>query len=360
MFKYRDAATHKFNLTKGFKKPWVGFVVLGIVLVLLMYLSSARIIQFSFGNKLAEVITYCIIAIGFSYLLGYAGLSSLGTAGLVGIGAYVCAFFTKKGVQTGVLSGPWPLLVIFIIAIVIALIIGLIIGFASLRIEGLFLAIVTLGLSEVLYQVFVNANAITDGVNGISIKLVSILGDFELSKLGVNIMVVLFLVFMLIITYNVQRSVTGRAMLAMKNSTSAAQAMGISLLKYRLMAFMLSTVYCAIAGVLTMAAVQYTDPKKWSLLFSLNILAACIFGGSRSLWGIMFGAFIVFGVEPLFLTNIPALRDNSWILSVIIGAILILLVLFYRGGVIQLINDIKSLFKKAIEKRRVKKYGYEE
>ncbi len=360
MLKYQHKSNTLEKLSQNTKKSGVSFIILGIILTIVMILSATRVIQGTFGTKLAEVIVYAIIAIGFSYLIGYSGLASLGTAGLVGVGAYICAIFTKKAVTLGWIAHGWSIIVIAIVALIAALIIGLVIGFASLRIEGLFLAIVTLGLSEVLNKVFINANTITDGVNGYTIPYTYLFGDIQIGKLGMNITMCVVLVLILIITNNVGKSATGRAMLSMKNSTSAAQAMGISLLKYRLMAFMLSTAYAALAGVLYMAVTKFTVPSKWSLVFSLNILAACVFGGSRNLWGIMFGAFLIFGLEPLFLVNVTLLRDNSWLLSVIIGVILILIVLFYRGGVIQLLNDIKRGFMKLTRRWRAKKYGYDE
>ena len=163
----------------------------------------------------------------------------------------------------------------------------------------------------------------------------------------------------MMLTYNLGKSSTGRAMLAMKNSTSAAQAMGISLLKYRLLAFLLSTAYAGFAGIIFMSYYQYSAPTNFTLMFSLNILAACLIAGSRSLWGIVAGTFIVFGLTPIFLQDIGIFRNNPWIMPVITGVIIILIIMFYKGGLVQLVNDIKKLGYKCSAKWRMKKYGEE-
>ncbi len=325
------------KILKVVKHPYFTFIAFGGILIALSLLQQqTSIIKYSFISALGVCLSYGIVAIGFSYLLGYAGLSSLGTAGFVGLGAYI----------TVILLSRFPGLnffLILILVLLIALILGVIVGFISLRIEGIFLAIVTLGLSEIIYQVFVNASDITGGTNGIKFKGdISLFPGINLGREESYLMIVVFLVILMVLTYNLLNSPTGRAMLAMKNSTSAAQAMGISLLKYRLLAFVLATLYAALGGALLVSFTKYTDPKGWTIMFSLNILAACLLGGSRNLWGILFGTFICFGLSPMFLNDVQYLRNNPWILSSIIGVILILVLLFYPGGMTQIVQELKG------------------
>ncbi len=337
------------------KHPYATFIYFALAsLLILLMQKSGILIKYSFISAFAQTMCYAIVAVGFSYLLGYAGLSSLGTAGFVGLGSYITVYFLNT--FTG-----FNYIVVMLIVLLVSIIIGLIVGFISLRIEGIFLAIVTLGLSEVLYQVFMNATEITGGSNGASFNgKVSLLPFLNLGREGVFVMITVLLTVLVILTVNLVNSPTGRAMLAMKNSTSAAQAMGISLLKYRLLAFMLATVYASLAGSLLMSFNKYTDPKSWTIMFSLNILAACLLGGTRSIWGIFLGTFFVFGLTPMFLNDIKYLRNNPWILSTIIGIVLILVLLFYKGGLIQLFKDIKKFIIKKSIKRREFKYGKDE
>ena len=298
-------------------------------------MQRAGLLNYSFAKALGQTVIYAIAALGFSFLMGYAGLPSLGTAGFAGLGAYITGFFLNTYTSL-------PYWSILIIVLLVSVMLGIIVGFISLRIEGLFLAIVTLGLSEVLGQLFLNAEW-TGGPNGMKTAYINLLPHILRMRTNISMLytiVVVVIVLLMMLTSNLISSPTGRAMLAMKNSTSAAQAMGISLLKYRLFAFILATTFAGIAGSMHMIYGQYTDPVQWTLMFSLNVLAACLVGGAKSIWGGLFGALIIFGLTPLFFQDIAFLRNNSWIMSVISGILIILIVLFYPGGVAQFANNI--------------------
>lgn len=334
-----------------FRHPFASFILLGVFLIALQVIAIATDglwPKTSVINGFATVIIYAIVGFGFSFLLGYAGLASLGTAGFVGLGAYFVAYFLKEGMP-GI-----PYLLVMVLALAVSLLMGLAVGFISLRIEGIFLAIVTLGISEVFYQLFNSWMPVTGGPNGARINVYPIFqrtlgmssGD---SKRAFYMLLVVIMVALMMLTYNMGKSKTGRAMLAMKNSSSAAQAMGISLLKYRLLAFLLSTAYAVFAGVLFMSYNRSTLPTNYTIMLSLNILAAVLIGGSRSLLGTFVGSFIVFGMTPILFQNINFLNENAWLINVIIGAIIILIVMFYPGGLVQLLVSVKqSLSKKKV------------
>jgi branched-chain amino acid transport system ATP-binding protein len=93
---------------------------------------------------------------------------------------------------------------------------------------------------------------------------------------------------------------------------------------------------------------QYTDPVQWTIMFSLNVLAACLVGGAKSIWGVLFGSLIIFGLTPLFFQDILFLRNNSWIMSVISGTLIIIVVMFFKGGIAQLVSN---LFSSVLAKR---------
>lgn len=309
-------------------------------------------------NGFAAIMIYAIVGYGYTFLLGYAGLASLGTAGFVGLGAYITAYALNH--LTGL-----PYVAVILASLVVSLVLGVIVGFISLRIEGIFLAIVTLGLSEIFYQVFNNWIAFTNGPNGISIGAFPIFQTIFAMKTidgrrAFFILLTVITVLIMMVTHNLGKSRTGRAMLAMKNSTSAAQAMGISLLKYRLLAFLLSTVYAGFAGVMFMGYFKYSAPQNYTIMFSLNILAAVLIGGSRNLIGTFLGCFIVFGITPIFLQDITLFRENPWIINVTIGVIIILVIMFYRGGLIQLLDNLKTGTKKLREKMVLYRYGEED
>lgn len=335
------------RINKIVKNPFGQFFFLGLVLVLVYSMVVIGVLPPSLAKPLATVVIFAIVAVGFCLLLGYSGLASLGTAGFAGIGIYVTNFVLTE-LKLSFMSS-------LLLSIGVALIVGLFVGLISLRIEGMYLAILTLGLSEILTQVFklIKQTVIIskNNITFFSIKL----NDFS-----IFIIIVIVLLFLLCITNNLINSPTGRAMLAMKNSTSAAQAMGISLIRIRLLAFVISTIYASIGGmlyILVMRAETMDNPKIIALAFSLNILGAVIVGGSKSLWGTLFGTVIVFGVYNLFLQYIDFFMKNSTLVGIVTGVLLVIIVMFYPGGLTQLFYEIKNKIKKIRMKRRVKKYG---
>ena len=150
-------------------------------------------------------------------------------------------------------------------------------------------------------------------------------------------------------------------MLAMKNSTAAAQAMGISLIKYRLMAFVICTAYASLTGVLLMMVIRSadaTDPTGYyALITSLNILAAVIIGGYKSVWGAVVGTFIMYGIKLVVFNQIPFIAKNPLIITLVSGVLVIVIVMFYPGGLAQLLVELKGKLKVYKKKMKEAKYG---
>lgn len=340
------------NLLQRFAKhPYFGFVIAGVLLVLVQVLQLSGVVGGSMVRAFGQTIAYFVVALGFTILFGYAGLASLGTAGFVGLGTYIIGHVLR--------TMGLPLVVALILAVLIAVVLGGVVGFISLRIEGMYLAIITLGLSEILNEVFKNAVDITNGTNGFSLGSFKIFGITLgiLDRAPVYFILVFACVLAMIATINLIQSPTGRAMLAMKNSDSAAQAMGISLLKYRLLAFVIATVYAVLGGALYMLYMRFSIPTSWSLALSLNILAAVVVGGAKSIWGVFLGTFLIFGVQLAVLQNIPFFQKYSDANLIFNGLLIILVVMFYPGGLIRLAVDVKNGIVKLFRKYKEYRYG---
>lgn len=345
----------KYQIQKITRHPYFGFFILAFLMLLV------RLVQF-FGVSIPGTVMdafgltmiYIVIALGFAILLGYAGLASLGTAGFVGVGTYLLGYFTNK-IHLSII-------LIVLITIAFAILIGLVVGFISLRIEGMYLAIITLGIAEILTEVFKNATEITNGINSLIMRKIILFGEpFAMEKETTFIILTVILFIMMVFTWNIIKSPTGRAMLAMKNSESAAQAMGVSVFKYRLLAFIISTVFALLGGTLYMTYIRSTVYSTWNLGFSLNILAAVIVGGSSSIYGIIIGTFLIFGLDLAVLKQIPFFLENPAISVVLNGVLIIIVIMFYPGGLIRLFTTLKiklvALNKKLKQKWRDYKYG---
>lgn len=332
--------TNEKNIFK--KYPILGLILFGVVLALVPPLAKAGILKNGYITTIGGTLIYAIAAMGLNVLLGWSGLISLGTAGFMGLASYISAYVT--------MDLKLPFEVAFILAVLIPTLLGVLVGLVSLKIEGLYLAIATLAVSEVLRKTFEELVPFTGGFSGKSANYPTLLGfmpnvfeGFKLDRTTTYYFIVVVLVVVMILTYNIMNGKLGRALNAMRGSEAAAQAMGVNLLTHRLIAFALATIFASIAGVLYVHFIKFSYPSTWILKMSLDFLAIIIIGGLRSIYGTVLGAFIVFAVPDLFLKQIPIFENLSYVLN---GLLIIVVIIFYPNGLVGIGYDIKKLFRK--------------
>lgn len=339
------------NKLKLFSKhPFFSFIVFGVILLIIPLFGNLFTVTFT--DSVAKTLIYFIVGLGFSLLIGYGGLASLGTSSFIAIGT-----FTIYGVMD-VFNLPFILAII--ISLVIAIVVGALFGFVSLRIEGMYLAIVTLGLSEIMIELFKNFDRFTGGVSGTTFTGLSLFG-ISLNSSQTFYILIIAVILAMIFTYNLINSPTGRALLSIKNSDSAAQAMGISVIKYRLIAFMVSSVYAVIGGLFYMSYVRFSMGSTWGLAVSLNILAAVVVGGAKSIWGVLIGTFVIFGLDMMVFKSIPILSNSRYanFSFIISGILIIVVIMYYPSGLVGLFNKLKykisTKYKQLTTKKEVRK-----
>lgn len=260
---------------------------------------------------------WAMAAIGLNLLTGYTGQISIGHAGFVGIGAYVSALLTLKAGLPFWLALPGAGLV--------SAVIGLGLGLPALRLSGPYLAIATLGFGAAVAQVFLKWESVTGGYMGLKPPQPS-LGPWTLqSEAALYYLVLGTLALMTWMALNLLRSSYGRAWIALRESELAAQVVGISLARYKTLAFAVSAFYAGVAGSLYAHLVGFISPFDFNLTISIFLVSAIVIGGLASVPGSILGA--------LFLTVIfqltSGLRDMR---SVIYGLALILAAVFLPGG----------------------------
>ncbi len=326
------------------QKAYLSYAVFIALMALLPVLAYYDIIQNATVDILSNVVIYGIAALGLNILLGYSGLVSLGTAGFMGLSSYFAAYFTK--------DLNLPFFLSLLIAVGIPMLIGLLVGLVSLRLEGYYLAIATLGVGEILHKLFLNIDFF-GGSTGRKAETPQLLfGLIKLKHYEYNsfnsmfILLIIILGIVMFLTFNIIHSKVGRAFLTMRGSETCAQAMGINLLKYKLEAFAISTLFASVAGVLFAHNLNHTDYQTWTMVTSLNILAIIVIGGMRSIFGTLIGAFIVCA-DVLFLHYIPI----SGIDYILRGALIIVIILFYPRGLVNIFHDIKRLFRKFFQRK---------
>ena len=328
---------------------WYLALVIGAVLVPLVldeYLTS----------QLTFICMYSIATVGLMLLTGYTGQISMGHAAFFGIGAYTSAILTSKGV---------PFLLALPTAGLLAGFIGIFIGLPALRLSGLYLAIATMGFGFIVDEVLVRWESLTNGNMGMIVDPASI-GPFVFeTEAQFYYLILVVLVLTILAAKNILRSPTGRAMIAIRDSEVAAQAMGISMAKYKTTAFAISAFFTGVAGCLYAHKVTFINPESFTILVSIELLAMIIIGGLGSLHGAVYGAaFVIFLPQLIIMTKdyMPKyLADQTGLESALYGLMIMLFILFEPMGIYGIWRKKKFYFEmfplyKKDTFRREKKY----
>jgi len=338
------------------RHPLFGYVALtGVLLTLqlLFIVSKGDIIPLNISQAIMQTMIYAVAGLGVGILLMMSGLLSFGTGAFIGMGSYLAAWFLKRA--------NIPYIFIMIIVAAVAVVVGVIIGFVSLRVRGTHLIILTLGLAVVLYTLYSLPNDLTGGPMGISkVPYPKLFMFIQTKRDTVYFVVLAVLLFLIIVTQNIINSPMGRAMLATATSESLAQAMGINILKYRVLAFVIATVYSMLSGVLYVSYMQSSVYSTWSTSLAMNILIAVILGGTAKPAGVLIGSFVIFTVDSAFLKRIPFFKTYPQASLFFTGFIIILIIAKYPGGLIRLMGDISALVRKLYAKWRLHRYGPDE
>lgn len=316
------------------KNIYSKFGVLFIIMLSIPLLSEIDLIKYSTVSLIAYILIFTIVAMGLNILLGFSGLMSLGTAGFVGFGAYGVVYFSNT------VGMPYELAAIT--TIVIASIIGAFIGLFSLKVEGVYLAISTLAVGEVFGEVFRRVTWFTNAFGGVHYSYPKLLGLIQLNRNFTYMFIVLWMIIMMIVMHHITQSKTGRALLAMSRSKSSAQAMGVSISKYKMISFLIATVYATLGGILYASFYRFVQPLDWNLMLTLLILAMVVVGGMKSIFGTFLGVIVIYGIPKLWLEDI--FSNFSGVAYIFSGVLIIVVVLFYPYGLIHLPTDIKKLW----------------
>lgn len=323
---------------KALRNKPVLYILIGLIVAIIPLIFSFKR---GIMTTLNTVVIYAIIAIGFNILLGYAGQISLGHAVFMGLGAYVSAYVSS--------NLELPLGLHFIVAILLAgivpMIVGLLLGLVALRLEGHYLAIATLGFGVTIQHVFKEWIGFTNGYSGTNAKFIELFGISFRSREAFFVLAIAILVLLLTFAYYLLKSKTGRALVAMRDSEHAAQAMGISLFKYKLVAFAISAFYAGIAGSLYIHLIRFTMPDKWGVMLSLNLLAMVVIGGLASIEGSILGAIFIILI-PDIIKGIPVIGDISSLPYILTGVAMIIVIMFFPYGLARIGVQIRLSIQK--------------
>lgn len=293
------------------------FLVVGIVLLLALPFLG---VNSYWMNIIIKVFIYTIMALGLNILVGYTGLISLGQAAFVAIGAYTSAILT---VSFGI-----NFFVAMLGGIIVAALCGLLLGLPSLLVKDTYLTIITLGFGELINTVITVWTPVTNGPLGIrNIPYPSIFGfNLTMKNNGFYYLVLIILLLITLFCNALVKTKTGRALRAIKGDETAATMMGIKTTKYKVLAFVIAAIICAIAGSLYAPQLGYIDQNTFTFDVSILILSIVILGGMGTTRGMYVGALILI----LFPEVSRFLMDYRFVLY---GLVLVLMMRFRPQGI---------------------------
>ena len=307
----------------------MGVIAVGLVVAL--------VVPFLFGpyrvGQFTLVLAYAVAVLGLNLLVGYSGQISLGHGAFFAVGAYTSAILiTKAG---------FPHLAALPVAAAVCFAAGLLLGIPALRLRGLYLALVTLGVAIAVPQLIKRFDGLTDGTQGINVPRPEAPSWFPLADDQFLYFLTLVLAIpMFVLAANLVRGRTGRAMAAVRDNEIAAKAMGVELARVKTLTFAVSAMYAGVAGTLYVFAIAFVAPESFTLTISFAFLAAIVVGGLATISGAIFGALFIEFV-PVYASDV-----NEALAGVIYGAVLIVFMYALRDGVAGLGPRLLRLLEK--------------
>jgi branched-chain amino acid transport system permease protein len=275
---------------------------------------------------------YTIFVTGLNIFMGYAGQVSFGHNAFAAVSGYTSAVLTT--------TYNWAPLPAAAVGLGGALICALIIGYPTLRLRGHYLAMATLAIGLIAYDVAVEWDSVTHGYMGISgIPPLGIGRWAVTSDRGILLLLIIIAAFGVLAAAGIRRSRLGRAFVAIAGSENAARALGIEVAHYKLLAFMISAFYAGVAGSLFVYAVGFVSPEVFGLHMVVLAFTMLYVGGIGTFAGPPLGALIVTLLPETFRT-FNEYQDLAY------GAVLILILIYAPGGIASLPKLLSSLSRR--------------
>ena len=265
---------------------------------------------------------YAILALGMNLAMGYCGQMNLAQGALYGVGAYTSALTTLK---LGI-----PVWAAIPLSGALAAAIGGLVGLPSMKVRSHYLAIVTIGLGEVINLILINWNSLTQGAMGLmGIPSAAFFGLALDTEESYYYLILIVAILLYLLARAIMASHIGRSFIAIRDDYVAARASGINTGYYQIMAFALSAFYAGVAGSLYAHLISYVSPDSFQFGSTLLIMTMIMIGGLGSLEGSIFGAAVLTVLNEY-------LRAFQKFQLVIYGAMVLSLVMFLPGGVLSL------------------------
>lgn len=272
---------------------------------------------------LTSVLCLALMTQGWNFIGGYTGYAAFGNVAFFGIGAYT----------TGLLMlSKWraPFFPALLAGALVSAAVAVLIGLPVLRLKGHYFAIATLGVAEAFREVAGSWDSLTEGATGIDLPVRSDSAFFYFVALSL-------VVLGLALTAWLERSKLGYGWIAIREDQDAARMLGIHTTKFKVAAFALSAVFAAFAGGITAYQNIHVAPDDYfKVEYTLQMIIACIIGGSGTVWGPVLGAALYQLLSTFVWSHFLELHPT------VLGAVIILFIVFLPHGLMDLLRRIGS------------------
>lgn len=294
-----------------------------LVLLALVPLYAAMTGNAFVMTLMTRVLIYAIAALSLNLILGYGGLVSFGHAMFLGVGAYAVGIMAFHGNSDGLLQFP--------VAILVSALFALVIGALSLRTRGVYFIMITLAFAQMIY--FAGVGLEYYGADdGMPLKKRSLLGPINLAdRAQLYLVCYAALLLTMFVVWRIVNSRFGMVIRGAKSNETRMLALGFPVFRYRLTAFVIAGAICGLAGGLMANQAAFVSPAVMHWVQSGDLIVMVVLGGMRTLMGPVLGA-----VAFLLIEHTLSSWTENW--QLIFGPMLVLLVLFARGGIDDLIG----------------------
>lgn len=301
------------------------FLVPGLIsLILLILLATSPLYIPAYTViLLAAILMYIVLTVSWALFSGPTGYISLATAAFFGVGLYT----------TAILGKALPLLAVVAVGGLVSFVLALIVGSITLRLRGIYFAIFTFGLVELIKHLLLFWEITITGTRG---RFVVLVDNITIYYVMLGIFVLLMLT-----AYFIRRSKFGLALQSIGDNEEAAAHMGVNVTLVKIITFAISAIFIGAAGAIMATRWTYIDPYvAFNPLFSFLPVLMAIFGGIGQLYGPVIGAAIFAYLEEVLLTKFP------YYYMLIFGTILVVVILYLPGGLVGVIQRLRQKWQK--------------
>ncbi len=341
------------GLTKTSRTNYLTYLLVIVAYVILQTMSNGGMLSSSLKGQLVPICAYVTVALALNLCVGVLGELSLGHAGFMSVGAFAGAV-VASALRDSVTSDPARLVIALVVGVVFAGLAGVVVGIPVLRLNGDYLAIVTLAFGEIIKSIINNfyigvdasglhtsfvQNTITLGEGGRMI-LSGPMGIPGIQKISTFTAGFVLIMVTLVVIFHLVNSRSGRAIMALRDNRIAAESVGIPITKYKMMAFVTSAALAGAAGALFALGQNTITASKFDFNTSILILVFVVLGGQGRMWGSIIAAAA--------LTVLPeVLREFADYRMLVYAIVLILVMLLTNNPTLK--NFFAGLFGRAKE-----------